>query len=116
MKLKPQVTERLCPILSHMFKVRYWSSILRSLVTLQQVLQFLMNSLMNQTKEHTPVGEPVTDNLVEGVRPAAKADNLFTVGKRSASMMEEPTTFKTSSKVKAMLKKEKEITPVSRLI
>lgn len=52
-----------------------------SLVMLQQVLQFLMNPLMNQAKEHTPAREPAINNLVEGVRPAANVDKLFTVGR-----------------------------------
>lgn len=52
----------------------------------------------------SPTDEPEIDEPAQGVIPA----NALFIARRPASLVEEPTVFKTRAEVESMLKKEKE--------
>lgn len=59
----------------------------------QQVLQFFMNTQMNQAKEAMPAAEPTVDDPIHRVMLATKVDNLSAICRLPTNMVEEASSF-----------------------
>lgn len=69
---------------------------------------------MNLAKVPTPAAKPVADEPMQGATPV-NGDKFFANGRRPASMTKEPIDFMANSKVKVMLRREKEKASLSSI-